>query len=48
MGIAQYKNVATPLNIRGNNNTHQHFQMRQECNFVLAQGDQKLSGDVKI
>ena len=28
MGIAQYKNAATPLRIRGINTTHQHFQMR--------------------
>ena len=28
MGIAQYKNAATPLRTRGINTTHQHFQMR--------------------
>ena len=28
MGIAQYKNAATPLRTRDINNTHQHFQMR--------------------
>ena len=28
MGIAQYKNIATPLTTRGSNTTHQHFQMR--------------------
>ena len=28
MGIAQYKNVATPLRTTGINTTHQHFQMK--------------------
>ena len=28
IGIAQYKNAATPLRTRGINTTHQHFQMR--------------------
>ena len=28
IGIAQYKNAATPLTTRGINTTHQHFQMR--------------------
>ena len=27
IGIAQYKNVATPLSILGINTTRQHFQM---------------------
>ena len=28
MGIAQYKNTATNLKIKGMNTTHQHYQMR--------------------
>ena len=28
MGIAQYKNAATPLRTKAINTTHQHFQMR--------------------
>ena len=28
MGIEQYENAGQPLRTQGNNNTHQHFQMR--------------------
>ena len=48
MGIAQYKNAATPLRTRGINTTHQNFQMRYIGIFVLAQGLQKLSAKVEI
>ena len=33
MGIAQYKNVATPLGFWGIDTTHQRFQMRYEIFF---------------
>ena len=35
MGIAQYKNEATPLRTRGIHTTHQHFQMRYVTLFKL-------------
>ena len=35
MGIAQYKNAATPLRSRGINTTHQHFQMRYKTLIYL-------------
>ena len=35
MGIARYRNVATPLSTKGINTTHQHFQMRYVTLFQL-------------
>ena len=48
MGIAQFKNPATPLRTRGINTTHQHFQMRYIYNFDLSQGAQKLFVKVEM
>ena len=33
IGMAHYKNAATPLSILGINTTHQHFQMRYATLF---------------
>ena len=41
MGIAQYKNAATPLATIGINTTQQPFS-NEVCNFILAQETQKL------
>ena len=35
IGIAHYKNAATPLSILGINTTHQHFQMTYATLFQL-------------
>ena len=40
-GKAHCKNAATPLRTRDIHTTNMHFQ-NEVCNFVLAQGAQKL------
>ena len=41
IGLAQYKDAATPLRTRSINTTYQH--LNEVYNFDLAQGAQKLS-----
>ena len=47
MGIEQCKNSAMPLNTTGNITSYHTLALLYEaCNFVLAQGTQKLSAKV--